>query len=769
MAMCAATTLVFSAMSVMPASAADTFDIVATADKTSFEAGDTVTITVSAKNNPGVNCWAVALNYDKSVFEYDYELEDNLMGVTDEVSAFAKDSKEDVSQPFTDEELPLPYSWSEVEHKVKGKVTGDPYTTTGTMFTITLKVKDDAKPGNYEIELVTKEGEVCVNQFGGDPSQPISERPCELVNVPFTTTNVDVTVEGPQVPATALAVTPEKIEVFKAGVNTAIKATVTPADSTDTVTYKSSNTGVATVDSTGVVTSVAEGAATITVTAGKLSKTVDVTVHVLTKVEAKAATCKAAGNIEYYKCACGKLYEDAEGAKETTAAKVTIPKLAHDFTKKVMSDKTLKSKGTCVKKAVYYYTCAACGEVSTDKTFEGELDATNHENTELKNVVKPDYFVNGYTGDTYCKDCGVLIKKGEVDPMLLPEKVAAKAPTCTEAGNKEYYKGGDKLYTSDDPATAKETTLAEVTIPATGHDYDAPTYEFSADRKTCTATRVCKNDKTHVETETVDVVETVITEPTYDAEGESTYTATFTNPAFEKQEITEKTAALVHTYEAVNAVEPTCTENGNKAYYIRDDGKLFVDQAGTEEVTAEDVVIPATGHDWELDPDSVKFNDDFTVCQATLKCKNDASHVEDIETTNIEIVEDVESTCSEAGYTKYLANFDNGMTAEYKADKDVLEHTWGEWEVVEEATEEEDGLKKRTCEVCGAEEEEVIPALGSEEEPADDEDGKADKKEDKGSDAATTTTTSNPVTGTAAALGLVAAALGSLAIFKKRK
>nr|MCR5816713.1 hypothetical protein [Ruminococcus sp.] len=291
--------------------------------------------------------------------------------------------------------------------------------------------------------------------------------------------------------------------------------------------------------------------------------------------------------------------------------------------------------------------------------------------------------------------------------------------------------------------------------------------------------RVCKNDKTHVETETVDVVETVITEPTYDAEGESTYTATFTNPAFEKQEITDKTAALEYHYDPVDAVKPTCTEDGNKAYYIRvEDGKLFADQAGTEEVTAEDVVIPATGHDWELDPDSVKFNDDFTVCQATLKCKNDASHVEDIETTNIEIVEDVESTCSEAGYTKYLANFDNGMTAEYKADKDVLEHTWGEWEVVEEATEEEDGLKKRTCEVCGAEEEEVIPALGSEEEPteepaeepADDEDeSKADKKEDKGSDAAATTTTSNPVTGTAAALGLVAAALGSLAIFKKRK
>lgn len=50
--------------------------------------------------------------------------------------------------------------------------------------------------------------------------------------------------------------------------------------------------------------------------------------HQLEKVEAKAATVEAEGNHAYWKCpACGKLFADAEGKKETTLAEVTIAKL----------------------------------------------------------------------------------------------------------------------------------------------------------------------------------------------------------------------------------------------------------------------------------------------------------------------------------------------------------------------------------------------------------------------------------------------------------
>ena len=41
--------------------------------------------------------------------------------------------------------------------------------------------------------------------------------------------------------------------------------------------------------------------------------------------------------------------------------------------------------------------------------------------------------------------------------------------------------------------------------------------------------------------------------------------------------------------------------------------------------------------------------------------------------------------------------------------KDVGAHTWGEWEVVKEATEAQVGLRTRACTVCGQEENEMIP------------------------------------------------------------
>ena len=53
------------------------------------------------------------------------------------------------------------------------------------------------------------------------------------------------------------------------------------------------------------------------------------TAHKLNKVEAKAATAESKGNIEHYTCAdCGKLFADAEGKKELSAADVVIGKLS---------------------------------------------------------------------------------------------------------------------------------------------------------------------------------------------------------------------------------------------------------------------------------------------------------------------------------------------------------------------------------------------------------------------------------------------------------
>ncbi len=110
---------------------------------------------------------------------------------------------------------------------------------------------------------------------------------------------------------------------------------------------------------------------------------------------------------------------------------------------------------------------------------------------------------------------GQAVKENEVDA------------TCTEDGSYD-----EVVYCT---VCGEELSRETVTIPATGHDWGTPTYEWAEDNSTVTATRVCANDASHVETETVATTYTVVTEPTVEAEGLGRYTAVFENEAFETQ------------------------------------------------------------------------------------------------------------------------------------------------------------------------------------------------------------------------------------------
>ncbi len=97
--------------------------------------------------------------------------------------------------------------------------------------------------------------------------------------VPETTAAVEtVETTAPTVPCTSLAMTSDSLVTLEQpGNNWLINVVAMPEDTTDVVTFASSDESVATVDSTGKVTAVGEGQAVITVSCGAYKLTCDVT------------------------------------------------------------------------------------------------------------------------------------------------------------------------------------------------------------------------------------------------------------------------------------------------------------------------------------------------------------------------------------------------------------------------------------------------------------------------------------------------------------
>lgn len=246
----------------------------------------------------------------------------------------------------------------------------------------------------------------------------------------------------------------------------------------------------------------------------------------------------------------------------------------------------------------------------------------------------------------------VITVTGATEPSLPHThnmaKIEAKAATCTEKGNNEYFYCPDcKKYFKDSEGKT-ETAVDAETIPAKGHtpgaavkenevkpgcvtegSYDEVVYctvckaEISRDKKTIAATghdwgewvvtkeatetekgsktRTCKNDPSH--TETVDIP--VLTH--------------------------------VHTLTVVEGKPATCTEDGVKTYYKCEScGKMFEDATANVEITSEaDLVIPKTGHtpsDWIIDKEATAAEKGHrhkvcTVCNETV-AEEDYEYVE---------------------------------------------------------------------------------------------------------------------------------------------
>ena len=193
-------------------------------------------------------------------------------------------------------------------------------------------------------------------------------------------------------------------------------------------------------------------------------------VHDLTRVDAKEATCTENGNKEYYKCSCGELFADRDAQKKITLAEVEIEAKGHEYESLYDETQHWKKCKNCdavtekiaheykteyTKDAKYHWKkCKNCDAVTEKQEHTSSGEATE-ETAEICNV------------------CGYVIhpELGHIHTRHLT-KVEAKEATCTEKGNKAYYKCScEQLFVNKD--AQKEITLAEVEIEAKGHEYES--------------------------------------------------------------------------------------------------------------------------------------------------------------------------------------------------------------------------------------------------------------------------------------------------------
>ena len=252
-----------------------------------------------------------------------------------------------------------------------------------------------------------------------------------------------ITVTAAPKPATGISLNKSTLELT-VGESETLVATVEPADTTDTVTWDTGRSDIATVDSTGKITAVAPGTAVIAARAGEKSAFCTVTVVAApcthtnkTNVDAKTSTCIEQGWEAYSKCNdCGQLF-DKDG-NEISA----IPYLSladHKYTANEKKPEALKTAGTCKDKAIYLRSCEVCGKVAPSEawgTFYGDTDPNNHAGgTTTVNASEPDHKnqVDGYTGDTKCLGCKEIIAYGTSIPA------GAHTPSSTWNSNETHH------------------------------------------------------------------------------------------------------------------------------------------------------------------------------------------------------------------------------------------------------------------------------------------------------------------------------------------
>ena len=169
------------------------------------------------------------------------------------------------------------------------------------------------------------------------------------------------------------------------------------------------------------------------------------TKHLHTEIRNKKdATCKDEGYTgDTYCTDCGKKISLGQAVAKTNN---------HSY-----DDGKITTAPTCTKKGTKTFTCTVCGNTKTET-----VKATGHQHTEIRNKKDATCKEKGYTGDTYCTDCGKKISSGKsiakTETHSYDDGKITTKPTCTKRGTKTY------------TCTICGNTKTE-TVKATGHSY----------------------------------------------------------------------------------------------------------------------------------------------------------------------------------------------------------------------------------------------------------------------------------------------------------
>ena len=312
------------------------------------------------------------------------------------------------------------------------------------------------------------------------------------------------------------------------------------------------------------------------------------------------------------------------------------------------------TEATCTEEGEKKFTCSICGDEKTEK-----VSATGHQHTEIRNKKEATCKETGYSGDTWCKDCGKKILSGQTIAKTENHswdagKVTTKA-TCTEEGEKTFTCSicGDKK-TEKISATGHQHTeirnKKEATCKETG--YSGDTWCKDCGKKILSGQAIAKTeDHSWNQGE-------ITKEPTCKEEGEKTFTCTICGNTK-----TEKVSTTDHQHmEIRNQKNPTCKEAGYSGdTYCADCGvKIFSGQT----------IAKTKNHNWDGG------------------------------------VITTEPTCTERGEKTFTCTI-CGNTNTKKVN--ATGHSYGAYKVVKEPTNKRKGLKSKTCSVCGKIVYEAIP------------------------------------------------------------